>query len=102
MQFFFIEAIFTFAASAYYGVAKTAAIEHVPTHIRYTGVAVAYYINYAFFGGISGNHIAQVLTGAIQFEFAPAIYLMLGSFIVFISSLFITEEARHELSDDIK
>ncbi len=102
IQFFIIEAILAFAASAYYGVAKTAAIEHVPTHIRYTGVAVAYYINYAFFGGISGNHIDQLLTGAVHVEFAPVFYLMFGSIVVFICSLFINEEARHELSDDIK
>ncbi|HSX37496.1 MAG TPA: MFS transporter [Chlamydiales bacterium] len=102
MQFFCIEAILTFAASAYYGVAMTASIEHVPTHIRYTGVAVAYYINYAIFGGVSGNHIDRLLTGSINLELAPVFYLMIGSAIVFISSSFLNEEARHELSDDIK
>lgn len=101
-QFFLIEAIFAFVASGYYGVAKTTAIEHVPTHIRYTGVAVAYYVNYALFGGISGNHIKKLFAGTIPLEFSPVFYLMFGSVIVFIFSLFIKEEARHALSDKIK
>lgn len=100
IQFFLIQAIFAFASSAYYGVAMTASIEHVPTHIRYTGVAVGYYVNYAIFGGISGDHIERLLIENVFLSSSPVFYLMIGSFIVFICSFFLKEEAGRVLSDD--
>lgn len=98
-EFFAIEAVLAFAASAYYGVAMTASIEHVPTHIRYTGVAVAYYINYAFLGGISGNTIEKLFMNNLFLEFSPVFYLILGAFVLFVSSLSLKEESFHKLSN---
>ncbi|MGH2612875.1 MAG: MFS transporter, partial [Rhabdochlamydiaceae bacterium] len=99
LQFFLIQATLAFASSAYYGVAMTACIEHVPTHIRYTGVALAYYVNYAFFGGISGDHIEKMLIEN-NYLSSPIFYLMSGSFIVLVCSYFLKEEAGRVLSDN--
>jgi MFS family permease len=99
LQFIFIQLILSFASSAYYGVAMTACIEHVPTHIRYTGVAVGYYINYAFFGGISGDHIESLLIDGKYSSSSPIFYLMAGAAVVIICSLFLKEEAGQVLSD---
>lgn len=99
VQLFLIQAIFAFASSAYYGAAMTACIEHVPTHIRYTGVAVGYYINYALFGGISGDYIEKFLIGRQYPESSPVFYLMTGALIVLACSYFLKEKAGRVLSD---
>jgi MHS family proline/betaine transporter-like MFS transporter len=101
LQFFIIESILAFVSSAYYGVAMTASIEHIPTHIRYTGVALAYYTNYAIFGGISGNHLEKLLIKGVPLEFAPVFYLLPGALVVLICSIFLKEEAGQKLSDKI-
>jgi MHS family proline/betaine transporter-like MFS transporter len=108
LQFFLIQGTLAFASSVYYGVAMTTCIEHVPTHVRYTGVAVGYYINYALLASASGDYLENLFTVMTQklspiFQFSPisspVFYLMAASFIVFISSFFLKEEAHRALSD---
>ncbi len=72
-------------------------IEHFPTHVRYTGVALGYYVTYALFGGINGLYFARLLMKDTNINAAPAFYLLFGAIIVFISTIFLKEEALHKL-----
>ena len=54
MQNACIQVFFSWVASAYYGVSMTTNIEHLPTHLRYTGVALSFTLSYVIFGGALG------------------------------------------------
>lgn len=97
--FFVIQLFFASIASAYYGVTMATCIEHFPTHVRYTGVALGYYVTYTLFGGINGLYIVKFLLKDIHIDIAPVFYLLLGSFLVFLSTLFLNEEARQKLPE---
>lgn len=98
-MFFLIQLFFALVASAYYGVTFAICIEHFPTHIRYTGVALGYYFTYAVFGGINGLYLIKLLLKDIHLDISPVFYLILGSLIVLISIFLLKEEAGHQLSD---
>lgn len=98
-MFFGFQMFFSLISSAYYGVTMAASVEHFPTHLRYTGVSLAYYITYALFGGINGAFIERHLIKDFTSEISPVFYLLFGSFIVFLSALFLKEEAKHSLND---
>lgn len=98
--FFFIQIFFSWVASAYYGVAMTACIEHLPTRLRYTGVAVSFYLSYAIFGELNGLSIVEYLIDKYHFISSPVLYLMLGSIVVFISAFFIKENIDISLEKD--
>jgi MHS family proline/betaine transporter-like MFS transporter len=97
--FFIIQLLFSLISSAYYGVTMTTCIEHLPTHVRYTGVALGYYITYTLFGGINGQYIVELLIKDIRIDISPVFYLLLGSFLVFLSSYFLKEQSGHSLSE---
>lgn len=97
LTFFLIQLFFSIVSSAYYGVTMATCIEHFPTHVRYTGVALGYYVTYAMFGGINGLYFAKLLMKDMHVETAPVLYLLFGALIVFISTLFLKEEALHKL-----
>jgi MHS family proline/betaine transporter-like MFS transporter len=98
--FFIVQLLFSLIASAYYGVTMTASVETFPTHIRYTGIALGYYISYALFGGINGAFVEKFLIKHVFLEISPVFYLLFGSFIVFISVCFLKEKACHKLSNN--
>jgi MHS family proline/betaine transporter-like MFS transporter len=91
-MFFIIQIFFSWIASAYYGVTMTTCIEQLPTRLRYTGVAVSFYLSYALFGGINGLYIVTVLIENAHFDIAPVFYLLLGSIIVFVSAFSLKKE----------
>ena len=93
----FIQVFFSWVSSAYYGIAMTTNIEHLPTHLRYTGVALSFTLSYAFFGGVIGLRIVKILIEDVKIDIAPSFYLLFGALIVLFSALFIKEEARHSL-----
>ncbi|NGX29462.1 MAG: Proline/betaine transporter [Candidatus Anoxychlamydiales bacterium] len=97
LTFFLIQLFFSIVSSAYYGVTMATCIEHFPTHVRYTGVALGYYVTYALFGGINGLYFAKLLMKDLHVDAAPVVYLLFGALIVFISTLFLKEEALHKL-----
>jgi MFS transporter, MHS family, proline/betaine transporter len=94
-----IQAALSGIASAYYCNAMTACIEHIPTHIRYTTVAVGYYINYGIWGGVCGDRIKKFIIKEEGANLFPIIFLFLGAFVMFISSLFLKEKSGKALSD---
>jgi len=98
-MFFSIQLFFALVSSAYYGVTMTICIENFPTHIRYTGVALGYYITYALFGGINGLYLVKLLIKNIPIDTSPVFYLLSGSVIVFLSALFLTEKKKQSLID---
>lgn len=93
---FVVQLFFSLVASAYFGVTFTIAIESFPTHVRYTGVAVGYYVTYALFGGINGLFIVEGLSEQ-KLDISPIFYLIFGSIISFVSVLFLDE--RHKLNN---
>ena len=92
-----IQIFFSWVSSAYYGIAMTTSIEHLPTHLRYTGVSLSFTLSYAVFGGVVGLRIVKVLIEEIKIDIAPSMYLLFGAFIVLLSSIVLKEEARHSL-----
>ena len=94
-----IQVFFSWVSSAYYGIAMTTNIEHLPTHLRYTGVALSFTFSYALFGGVVGLRIVKILIEDIKIDIAPSFYLLFGAIIVLLSSIFIKEEARHSLEE---
>ena len=91
---FLIQIFFGLVSSAYYGVTFAICIEHLPTHVRYTGIALGYYISYAFFGGINGLYIVEFLSKKFTMDVSPVLYLLFGSLVALVSLLSIPEEAK--------
>ncbi len=94
-----IQVFFSWVSSAYYGVSMTMNIEHLPTHLRYTGVAVSFTLSYALFGGVIGMHVISLLIANADMGTSPVLYLLLGAFVVLISTCSLTEEAKHSLEE---
>lgn len=94
-----IQLFFSWVSSAYYGISMTANIEHLPTHLRYTGVALSFTLSYAFFGGVVGLRVVKLLIEGVAVGFPPSLYLLLGAFIVLFSSIFLKEKARCSLEE---
>ena len=94
-----IQVFFSWVSSAYFGVAMTTNIEHLPTHLRYTGVALSFAFSYVIFGGETGLYIIKSLITRLDFGFSPILYLLFGAFIVLLCSVFLKEEASHSLEE---
>lgn len=77
----------------------TTNIEHLPTHLHYTGVALSFTLSYAFFGGVIGLRIVKMLIEDVKIDITPSFYLLFGAFIVLLSAIFIKEKARHSLEE---
>lgn len=92
-----VQVFFSWVSSAYYGIAMTTNIEHLPTHLRYTGVALSFALSYVIFGGTIGLHIVEALASYVSIF--PSLYLILGASIVLLSSRFLKEEASHSLEE---
>lgn len=92
-----IQAFFSWVASAYYGIAMTTNIEHLPTHLRYTGVALSFTVSYALFGGTVGLHVVKFLIEDAKLDIFPSFYLLFGALVVLFFSIFLKEKARKPL-----
>lgn len=98
--YFCVQLFFSWVASAYYGIAMTINIEHLPTNLRYTGVALSFYLSYVLFGGINGQYIVKFLINGVSACVGPVFYLLLGSIVVFLSALLLKEEAKTSLEKE--
>lgn len=98
--FFATQLLFAIITSAYYGITFAACIEHLPTHVRYTGTALGYYTSFALFGGINGLFFVNLLMKNTATDISPFFYLMIGSLLLFVSIISIKEEAREKLSEE--
>ena len=74
-------------------------IEHLPTQLRYTGVALSFTLSYLLFGGVVGLSIENFLLKGLHHEILPCLYLLFGAFLVIISVLTLKEEAKHSLEE---
>jgi len=74
----------------------TAARVNVPTSIRYGGMAIAYNVAVAFFGGITPWFSAYLMT-ATGNPFSPAYYVMGAALITFLTVLRAKETAGQPL-----
>lgn len=97
---FLSQLFFGLVSSAYYGVTFAICIENFPTHIRYTGVALGYYLTYAIFGGINGLLIIRLFSMETSAEIAPYIFLILGSIFVLIALANTKETVEVSLEND--
>ena len=89
----------SFVSSAYYGVAMTTNIEHLPTHLRYTGVALSFALAYSAFGGITGSHIINSLNKETTMPTSISYYLIFGAIIAILSTWTLKEETHHSLEE---
>jgi MFS family permease len=80
----------------YFGPISTALAEQFPTHVRSTGLAIAYNFAVMMFGGFA-QFIVTWLIRETGSPLAPAYYVMFGAVIGFIASLFLVDRHRGPL-----
>lgn len=80
----------------YFGPISTALAEQFPTHVRSTGLALAYNFAVMMFGGFA-QFIVTWLIRETGSPLAPAYYVMFGAVIGFIASLFLVDRHRGPL-----
>ncbi len=78
---------------AFYGPMSTALAEQFPTHVRSTGLAVAYNFAVMVFGGFAQFFVTWLIqiTGT---PVAPAFYVMFGAVVGLLAALCLSERAR--------
>ncbi len=69
---------FCFILSGLFGALSTALAEQFPTHIRTSGLAIAYNVAVMIFGGFAPFIVAWLI-GVLATPVAPAFYLMFGA-----------------------
>ncbi|MBC7919282.1 MAG: MFS transporter, partial [Rhodoferax sp.] len=92
-------AILGVCIAAFDGACNAAMAELFPTRIRYGGMAVAYNISVAFFGGVT-PYFALFLISATGDTLSPAYYVMLAAAITFATVLRAKETANQPLRSE--
>jgi MFS family permease len=95
-----IQVFFAVVTSAYFGVTFATCIEHLPTHVRYTGTVLGYYSSFVIFGGSNGQYIVKALIDLFSKDASSVIYLLAGAFLLLVASLFIKDLRHDPLSEE--
>ncbi len=75
--------------------------EMFPTHVRYSGVAIAYNVGFALFAGLAPM-IATYLIYKLQFPQAPSFNLILSAIVALIAAMMMKEGSHQSLNFNIK
>lgn len=87
------EIVFVLLAAVYQGGLNAVMFNLVPTHVRYSVMAVCYSVSYSVFGG-TAPFVATYLVHATGNEAAPGLYLTAGAMIAFFASTRLQKRAH--------